>query len=517
MEYVNSFVQYLIKAIKNCKLYQKVSEATDDFISKAYNSLIESQKSQGAIVLVIDEDKITNESDILYEDPRNITSIPLFLYRNGIRTITFLEGIKQKEIRRFVEIMGSREYTSETGLVEDLWEERFEHLLYHAVEKSRDITDYYEDIEDKADIDAENISIFSVEPSREKTMDHYRKKSLISYQPKIRVKRSNIPYLLLESYRDILNFEKNPSKRKELLLLLRDSVTKFLESGKVSLLFESKKLMENLLQEERAREYREIIYDIYDIISSEKAIQLYIHALSSSKSTRIKEYALNLLAFTGKDSINTLINEIEITTDSEIRDAILSLLEGIFEANKEELAKRLEKSNGKIQRFLLDIVGKLKDPYFVPLLKKLLRKEKSEKIKKTLFSILPREEILKYLKDEEPSIRITALRNLKEIWSNEEFEIIKNKIVSEEFWDLPDEEKRNLLNLLATLKLDETFDVFNYVLKKWHFFNRNVYRTKEYAIKALSKMESERAKEIISRYRNSRHLKKVVKEVLNKK
>ncbi|MCK4225595.1 hypothetical protein KAX29_01750, partial [candidate division WOR-3 bacterium] len=115
---LNLFVQHIIKAIKNRKLYDKTSAHTIEFIDRAYTFLLAAQEELGPAILVINEDKIMHSADILYEDPKRITSLPLFLYRNGIRSFTFLEGITKEKLTDFVELLGKKEYTSNIGLVE---------------------------------------------------------------------------------------------------------------------------------------------------------------------------------------------------------------------------------------------------------------------------------------------------------------------------------------------------------------------------------------------------------------
>ncbi|MEJ2568383.1 MAG: hypothetical protein P8Z50_05870, partial [candidate division WOR-3 bacterium] len=132
MKDLNFFVTNFIKSVKNHKLYEKVSETTKEFIEKCYLNLKKAQEESGAVVLLINEDKIMNDSKVLHSDPKRMTSIPLFLYRNGIRSLTFLEGISKEELEKLVKIIANREYSSEVGLLEDLWQSKFPHIIYHA-------------------------------------------------------------------------------------------------------------------------------------------------------------------------------------------------------------------------------------------------------------------------------------------------------------------------------------------------------------------------------------------------
>ena len=113
-------------------------------------------------------------------------------------------------------------------------------------------------------------------------------------------------------------------------------------------------------------------------------------------------------------------------------------------------------------------------------------------------------------------MRIIALEKLKAIWTPEEFEFIRKRILNKKFWSLSREEIKALLELLSTLKTDDTIKIFNTILRKKHFFKDKIYEIKKIAIDALSNIDDEKAIELISRYKNSRILKEKVTGILKK-
>lgn len=516
---LNLFVQHIIKAVKNRKLYDKTSAHTIEFIDRAYTFLLAAQEELGPVILVINEDKIMHSADILYEDPKRITSLPLFLYRNGIRSFTFLEGITKEKLTDFVELLGKKEYTSNIGLVEDLWGMKFENIIYHAVEEigrvdSGSLQSIVEERRKELGVSSKDLYVFPVSFGRVSVSLPELENSTFTYIPKIQIKRKNASTLLLNSIQDLLGFERSPKKRMRILTLFQSSVDRFISTGNVPLLVKSKKLLEHLLEEEKGKEERKVLYEIYDSFSREDAVQLYLHALSLAKDKKVKQQALSLLGFIGVDIIDDLMNELEIATDMETREAMISLLEGIFSSHREKLAKYLESTTGGTFQILLSIVKRSRDPYFIPYLETLLEKRGLNKIKEVLFSLLPREKMVKYIEELDPLIRILALKGMKEIWGEKEFSIISRRIKSKEFWILPIEERKILLNLLSTLNMPETIEILKYVLKKKHLFKQSVYETKKFAVKSLSKIGSEEAISLVSRYRKSKYLKETVERIL---
>ena len=430
MKELNSFVNNFIKSIKNHKLYQKVSDTTREFIDKSLTGLKKIHEEIGPVVLLINEDKIMNNSDILHTDPKRLTSIPLFLYRNGIRSITFLEGISEEEMEAIVSIIANREYSSKVGLVEDLWEAKFPHIIYHAVEKIKN-PEEYKDLKIPSEMSSNRLTVLPVRVKKKGVPKQDAGKMGIVYKQKISINRERAPFLLIESIQDLLSYEQNKIKRKSLYLILKDSIPKFLSEGNLSALYQTKHLTEKL--NENKSEFIIILDEIKETITSEAALQLYIHALTSTNSNRIRKEAVEMLEYIGIKGADALINELEITSDYVVKDLIVSLLKTIFADKKQELESRLLNTKGKAFPVLLSIVKKLKDPFFVPSLKQLFERNNDPQIKEALFSILSRKDLLDYLNHQDSSVRVIVLKKLKAIWTPEEFEIIRNRVLSKEF------------------------------------------------------------------------------------
>jgi len=515
MKDLNFFVTNFIKSIKNHRLYEKVSETTKEFIKKSHLNLLKAQEEVGAVILVINEDKIMNDSKVLHSDPKSLTSIPLFLYRNGLRSLTFLEGIAEEELEQLVSIIAGREFTSQIGLLEDLWESKFPHIVYHAVEKTKGIDEYKDDMKPPMGINSQDVTILQVTAKKQNTPNKKDDEGIgLKYEQKISINRELSSFLLIESIKDLLNYETNHRKRRSIYLILKDSIPKFLQSGNLSALYQTKKLIES--QKESKSEFAEILSKMKKTIRSETALQLYIHVLTSSTSTRVKGEAAELIEYIGIKGADDLINELEITNDYIVKDMIISLLKKIFTEHKKELEVRLVNSEGKTFSALLLIVKKLKDPYFIPCLKELLQKKNLPQIKEVLFSLLSRKDIISYMDHPDPAVRISALGKLKEIWTPEEFEIIRKRVITKKFWRLSMEEIKALLELLSTLRTEDTIKIFQTILRKRHFFREKIYEIKKIALEALSDINDEKAIELISRYKRSRILKEKVAEILKK-
>ncbi len=511
---LNSFVQQLIKAVKNYKLSKRSVEDAEEFIERAYTLLIEAQKEIGPVVLVINEDKIMHGSNILFEDPKRITSLPLFLYRNGIRSFTFLEGISKEELTEFVELLARKEYTSNIGLVEDLWGGKFENIIYHAVEKTYGFDSFkiQEIVKDKKTFSPKELTVFPV--ATEKGSLTMMEDTISAYKQKVKINRKNAQNLLLNSIRDILEFERNSKKRMQILSIFESSVNRYISSGGISFLLKSKGLLEYLIENEKEQQMRKSLYEIYDLLSSEDAKELYLHAITAAGDRRTIQNALSLLVFLGAESINSLLNVLEITVDEEIREAIIALLEGIYSYHKDYLVSSLKFASDSNLQVLLSIIEREGDPYYIPYLEPFLQKRGHKNAKKVFFSLLPREEMIKYVEHTDISLRLLALDTMKEIWGEGEFNIIAKRIESNDFWSYTEEERKILLNLLATMNIPETIEIFKFILKKRHLSNPDFYKTKQLAIESLSKVKSEEAFTLISRYRNSRYLRKTVERIL---
>ncbi|MCK4528603.1 hypothetical protein KAW18_14630 [candidate division WOR-3 bacterium] len=509
---ITQFVQQLIKSIMGQKLYQSQSDYIRQFIQKAHTALLKEQEERGSVILMIDEDRIVYNGDIIFEDSEKATSLPLFLYRNGIRSFTFLEDMPIKELIEFVDLIAEEEYSLSIGFIEDIWERQFEHILYDAIEQTGE--DYSFVLQNQGELGSRSISLVPVATKVASSYISLIEKASPISSPKLEIDRKNSSILLLRSIQEILDFEQDMEKREGLLSQFYSIVENFIKMRKISELVESKELLTSLLEKEKSPRPRKVLYETFDLFSKDDAVTLYFDVLKSSESKGTKEHALTMIGFLGTEVIDRLINTLHFITDGEIRSEVISLLEGLLLANKDVLVSYLQSASARTFRVLLSIIKRSKDPYFIPHLKPYLSGERAEMVRQVLFPLISRSEVIKYLEHPHSSVRIAALEEMKEIWGEEEFNMIANRIKSRDFWNLSDEEKKLLLDMLATMNIPETIELFRKVLRKRHFFNKDVYRTKEFVVESLASIDSKEAVLLIVKLKKSRHLKDAAERVL---
>lgn len=512
---VELFIQQFLKAIRNKKIYRKTSEHIQNFIDEAYETLIDAQKEHGPVMLVINEDKMLHNASVLYEDVERITSLPLFLYRNGIRAITFLEDIMKEELEDFIELLAEKEFMGHTGLVEDIWEKKYEAILYDAVEERGE--DYSFILEEEVETTDDHLSVAPLKESEdfESPMDV---DEIPRIKESVKLERDNSTNLIMESIEDLLILEKNRENRRRLLNQLLKITEQLKDRAEIGLIYKAAKISLNLMKDEKNKELRKILVEINKTLRTREAAHLYLATFLNEKKPQKVKKALALLGLMEEKFIDEIIYALDKIRGRRKKNMLIEVIKRKVKSDREIIVKMLDKVSDSVFTILLNIIKELGDSYFVPYVQPYLKdRKKGDIARDVLFSILPRDKLLRYIEHPEPSIRIQAINSLKEIWGEEEFNAIKSRIESREFWTLPDEEQRELMDMLSTMNIPETVDVFRRILSKKHFFKQEIYEVKEYALEALSNMKNEKAHSLIKKYRKARIIGEKARKIMREK
>ena len=128
---VTDLVTALIKAKKNLRMYpahHPVYDKTIDDFSLKMSYLLEGD----TVIIGINQYDLIFNDEIIYHNREKDESLALFFFKDGIRELSFLNGITRHEIREFLEII-SMDFEKEAlddDIVTLLWEKELEHVKY---------------------------------------------------------------------------------------------------------------------------------------------------------------------------------------------------------------------------------------------------------------------------------------------------------------------------------------------------------------------------------------------------
>lgn len=131
---VEKIISGLDKNIRSKKLYASNNPTLirhREELQKALNLFLEQQPS---LKLIVDPFEILVDGEVVYQNDKRQENFAFKLFNDGIRSITFLNGISPPELDGFfaalIQTQKHDEEESYTDTVSALWEKEFEHIKY---------------------------------------------------------------------------------------------------------------------------------------------------------------------------------------------------------------------------------------------------------------------------------------------------------------------------------------------------------------------------------------------------
>lgn len=134
-ELIKDVFRTLVKTIKTFNQYPKDNPVYQRFASELYGKFGSVLKSGGELAFDVGPDSLSREGDEVYRSEERTDNIALSLYTDGIRRLSFGEGLTMTEMVDFIDVL--RLTPRADSLVDDivtvLWEKNFEHIGYTVV------------------------------------------------------------------------------------------------------------------------------------------------------------------------------------------------------------------------------------------------------------------------------------------------------------------------------------------------------------------------------------------------
>lgn len=135
-------VASLVQAARVYSIYGSRHPVRAQALERLHENLKSALAAEGRIVLSVQRGKILCGDEAVYAEEPDEGYLILALYRDGVRGLTFLNGLELWETRTFLEILhkyGSLPEEPDGDLVTDLWEARLPHVEYEAVDSNFEV------------------------------------------------------------------------------------------------------------------------------------------------------------------------------------------------------------------------------------------------------------------------------------------------------------------------------------------------------------------------------------------
>lgn len=126
-------VDKLILAAKNTSFYPRDHAVAQNSVDAFYRRLQDYTEKYGALVLEISKNEIFFQGKQVYSNPELENNLAYLCFRDGIKWLSFSDGIEREELVLFFNILKSHrvlEEESKGDIVTSLWEEGLVHLKY---------------------------------------------------------------------------------------------------------------------------------------------------------------------------------------------------------------------------------------------------------------------------------------------------------------------------------------------------------------------------------------------------
>jgi len=129
---VAELIREIQKAKRLLRMYPPNNPVYVSSLDALYNKFSEVLSTEGELKLKILQKSILYNGEQVYHNPERDDNLALFFFKDGVRELTFTEGLTKDELEGFMKILTSEidQEQATDDVVTLLWEKDFEHISY---------------------------------------------------------------------------------------------------------------------------------------------------------------------------------------------------------------------------------------------------------------------------------------------------------------------------------------------------------------------------------------------------
>ena len=514
-------IQAILKAKKVLRMYPSNNPVYIKTLEDSYNKFKEIFYYNNELHLKIKQHEIYCGAEQLYSNPEKEDNLALFFFKDGIREITFKNGLTNDEIEAFLKVI-TLDFDNEViddDIVTLFWEKDFQNILYVVDETFLAEEDDYESSTVKEVLEEPN------EP------DNLMKAYEDAFNDSEIVKVASIVPLTDKDLQDLLNEFKKDEDEKigklvnilfEMMYLAEtrqdfDDVSEFLKNaiayavshGYIQLVTDALSRLEALLENKNVSdEIKQYIRKIMLFAGSEPVILHLAELLDSSQDIDEKSFD-GFVKFLDKNAIEPFLKVLGELKSIHARKIVIDSLTYLGPKDLTALASGLSDTRWYVVRNIIYILRKIADKRAVDFLLKTV-KHGDIRVKKEVFRALGELggsgviiALRDSLDDQEVQVRVAALKALGSVGSEAAKRIILDKIKEKYFKDKEFDEKKDYFEVLSRWKDKEVFDFLVGLIKKKAFFGSTKNdENRACAAYCLGLLGNKEALAILNKYEN---------------
>ena len=498
---VKSIMAAFAKTGRSFKLYSRNNEVIIKFIGDLYDKMTEFLEKRDSLVFTIRPHEFLYSGEPVYENDDRQESFAFKLYKDGVRQLSFYQGLDKRELVDFIDIIATnfdRMDFVDDDIVTLLWKHDFDKLSYVVVEtfgedvSDDDRTEYENNIDAivnlvRSDTPPEN-AIKAARLSMDDVIVFQRQKEekddeLLSAPPFTPSSASNIFSVseaefgrvnaelqametasnvddVVEVVFEIFEQEDKLEDVNELTEVILQLIDTYLLSGDLRRVNALMKRLRFLERPEYAPnfKFRAVVGQLFGKLADANRLQqVFVHLNNNSikgaqgdiftyfslQDQRVIPVALDLLG------------EIQaVQTRRLVVDSMILLAKG----RPELFANRLKSDKWFIVTDMLYALGKMGGEKALPYLLETFKTNSHPRVRQEVIASMRkfhnpeiRDMMMNALSDADPQVRTLALRHLANARDTSVVSVLTQKMNAKEFADSPIEEKKRYFTALAMI------------------------------------------------------------------
>jgi hypothetical protein len=482
-------IQALLKAKKAIRMYPENNPIYRKTLDDTYTRFTEFFRYRNELNLRIKQNEILVDSDQVYHNPEKDDNLALFFFKDGLRELTFKNGLSLTEMEDFLKIITldfDREVVDD-DIVTLLWEKDFQNISYVADDTFLMEDEDYEvqatkEVKKQAAGTDEILKAYSEAFESEDVKDI----SIINLTDK------DLQLLVKEMERDLqdrtvkiytilfemLFYAESPDEHEDVYRILTEVFLYCIKQGDlktmVEILNKTKESVQNPSTPDTIKRQMNLLLLS---VNSEESIKSMGRIFDSD--TEVDEQVLNeFMGFLNRHAIPPLMTVLGELDSIHGRKIVIKMLIHLGRTDIQAVAKGLQDSRWYLVRNVIYILRHIGDKkaveYILSTAKHADERVRKEGIKTLgeLKSPLALQTLRDCIDDSDLAIRKLAVKALGNIHSETAKRLILERVSRKDFREKDLDEKRDFYEVLAQWNDKETAEFMVKTLKKRSFLKR---------------------------------------------
>jgi HEAT repeat protein len=478
---IRDILRTITKTIKTFNVYPKDNPIYQKFATELFEKFSTFFESNDELGLDVEQYSLLYKENEVFQSEERADNIALLLFADGIRQINFYKGITFDEITDFIDILKfvqKSKTNDDDDIVTLLWEKNIKNMGYTALEDTVD-----DDLAVEESLLQEGLEMKDFTETTVSSKS-YSESAIETVYPEFKIEPLTQDELetikdelsgieeksLLSSAADLffelLKYEKDMEAFPEIMHNIGKILDIRIQKKDIHGALEILEGLKNISTVYDTSEQSEIINTVVSKAGNLENLRILFRA--SPDTAEIRQYLLYL----GKHLIPNMIQMLGELEDRKQRRLLCEILAEMGKQDIDVFSVTMNDNQWYLVRNIVMILGMTKDPAALKYLEQGLRHPELRVRREAVKAIVgiqseeTKKLFLMALKDDDLTVRITALKALKRFKDPALFQALRGNISREELKKKSFEEKKEMLETLAVLGGESAFLLLSDLFRK---------------------------------------------------